>query len=86
MGGKLKGLAAIVGVVASIWIGGPAGAAPVCVGTAQTTGVCVEVGPGSPTYQDCIYVGPPPCIPVTVPGFDIECGGWIRDQWWLQCA
>ena len=87
MGGKLKKLAMIVGAVASIGLAGPAGATtPVCVGTAQTAGVCAEVSRGGYTYQDCVYVGPPPCIPVNVPGVDVECGGWVGDNWWLECA
>lgn len=86
MGGRLSRIAASIGVAASIGIAGPAAAAPVCVGTAQTAGVCAEVSRGAPTYEDCVYVVTPPCIPVSVPGWDLECGGWIGDEWWLMCA
>ena len=86
MTGKLSKMAALIGVAASIGIAGPAHAVdPVCVGTQQTAGVCVWATK-STTYQDCVYVGPPPCIPVTVPGYDVGCGGWVGDQWWLQCS
>lgn len=84
MGGKLSRVAAAVGVVASIWVAGPAHAA--CVGTQQTAGVCVTVKPGDPWYEDCIYLVSSTCTPVSVPGFDVSCGGWVGDQGFVACA
>jgi hypothetical protein len=54
----------------------PASAAPVCAGTQNTVVLCVDPTAGT-LYSDCVYVGPPPCIPVTVPGPTIQCGGNI---------
>lgn len=83
MGGKLSRVAAAVGIVASIWVAGPAQAA--CVGTQQTAGVCATAKPGDPTYEDCIYVVSSSCTHVSVPGFDVQCWGWIGSGTWLVC-
>jgi hypothetical protein len=82
MGGRLSKVAALVGVAASIGIAGPASAAPVCVGTQQTVGICASVNRET-VYEDCVYVGPPPCIPVSVTGYDVDCGGWVFDSMFI---
>jgi hypothetical protein len=82
---RLSSLVLIGGVIASLSLAAPANAAPLCVGTQQTAGVCAWLEKTT-VYQDCVYVGPPPCIPVNVPGYDLECAGWIRDQWILVCS
>jgi hypothetical protein len=57
-----------------------ASAAPLCVGTQSTFVQCVDPTGGRP-IQDCIYVGPPPCIPVSVPTPYVYClGGDIGSQ------
>jgi hypothetical protein len=65
--------AALLGAAA---FASPAGAvAPVCAGTSGTVVVCAAVNPaGIPdvdpegsAYDDCVYAGPPPCVPVHVP-------------------
>ena len=64
-------------VAGSLFFAAPASASiPVCVGTAATVVVCVDPTGGT-LYEDCIYAGPPPCIPVSVPGPTIQCGGNI---------
>ena len=78
-------LAAVAGIVASIGMAGPATANPICVGTQQTAGLCFVIT-DKPTYEDCVYLGPPPCIPVSVPGKDVDCGGWVGDQWIIECG
>ena len=53
---------------------GSAADAATCVGTAQTAVVCVtvnygalpKVDPNGNNYSDCVYVGAPPCRPVSV--------------------
>ena len=83
---KLVRLAAVAGIVASIGMAGPAQAqGPICAGTQQTAGLCVWLT-DSTVYEDCVYLGPPPCIPVSVPGKTLQCGGWIFDQWIIQCG
>ena len=47
-----------------------------CVGTQRLGYVCVDPTGGT-LYSDCIFVGPPPCIPVSVPGPIYGCGGPI---------
>jgi hypothetical protein len=72
-----------------------ASAATVCAGTAETFAACATPNPGAlpsvnPTgssISDCVYAGPPPCVPVSVPvpttspgtGFplSVRCGGPI---------
>lgn len=46
----------------------------VCVGTTSTVYVCSDPTGGT-VASDCVYVGPPPCMPVTVPGPTLGCGG-----------
>ena len=82
MGGRLTKVAALVGAAASIAIAGPASAAPVCVGTQQTVGICASATKET-VYEDCVYLGPPPCIPVSVTGYDVDCGGWVFDSWFI---
>ena len=52
----------------------PASAAEVCAGTQALVFVCVDPV-GDTIYTDCVYVGPPPCVTVTVPGPSVSCGG-----------
>ena len=47
---------------------------PLCVGTDNTIVVCVDPTGGTP-IEDCIYAGPPPCTPVSIPTPSISCGG-----------
>ena len=54
----------------------PAAAAPLCAGTENTVVFCVDPTGGAPIV-DCIYVGPPPCIPVSIPTPSFGCGGDI---------
>ncbi|HEX2057282.1 MAG TPA: hypothetical protein VHI71_02840 [Actinomycetota bacterium] len=49
---------------------------PLCAGTQNTIVVCVDPT-GGILYQDCVYAGPPPCTPVSIPGPTIQCGGNI---------
>lgn len=55
----------------------------VCAGTSSTVYVCSNPTGGT-VLTDCVYVGPPPCMPVTVPGPTLSCGGalipYIRCQ------
>lgn len=48
--------------------------APVCAGTENTIVVCVDTTGGTP-ITDCVYVGPPPCMPVSIPTPSIDCAG-----------
>lgn len=75
--------------VASISIAAPASAAaaPLCVGTAQTAGVCVWVDPSGQTlFADCVYTGGPQCTYVYVNGPDWDCYGWIGPNTAFVCA
>ncbi|MDQ4124724.1 MAG: hypothetical protein M3134_03870 [Actinomycetota bacterium] len=46
----------------------------VCAGTSNTVFVCTNPTGGT-VITDCVYLGPPPCMPVTVPGPTLSCGG-----------
>jgi hypothetical protein len=85
MGKKLRRLVVIGSIVASLGLAAPASATTVCAGTQQTAGVCVDVTKGT-FYEDCVYVGSPPCIPVSVPGVVVQCWGWIRDDGVFWCV
>ena len=62
-------------LAASVALAGPAAAqVPVCAGTAGTVVLCIDPT-GTTLVDDCVYVGPPPCMNVTVPGPTISCGG-----------
>lgn len=61
---------------AALWVAGlavgatmamapPAAAQPLCAGP-STFYVCVDPTGGTP-ITECIYLGPPPCYPVSVP-------------------
>lgn len=52
----------------------PASAQTICAGTQRTVFVCTDPLGGT-VITDCVFVGPPPCIPVTVPGPTLSCGG-----------
>jgi hypothetical protein len=68
---------ALAAVAATAAFAGPSHAAlpPVCAGTANTAIFCVTanpaglpgVNPNGSSYDDCVYVGAPPCTPVHVP-------------------
>ena len=47
---------------------------PLCAGTANTIVVCVDPTGGTP-ITDCVYLGPPPCMYVSIPTPSITCGG-----------
>lgn len=85
MGKRLRRLVLVGGVVATLGFAAPANATTVCVGTQQLAGACVDVTKGT-FYEDCVYVGPPPCIPVSVPGVVTQCWAWIRDDYVLWCV
>lgn len=84
MRGRLAQLGLVVGAVAALASASPASAAT-CVGTQQTAGVCVSVTKTT-LYSDCVYLGSPPCIPVSVPGYDVDCGGWIGPNTIFYCT
>lgn len=51
-----------------------------CAGTQNTVVICVEPT-GQTIYSDCVYyVIKPGCIPVSVPGPTIQCGGNIGEK------
>lgn len=83
MSKRLAKLALLAGVVASIGSASPASAA--CVGTQQTAGICASLTKTT-VYSDCVYLGDPPCIPVNVPGYDVDCWGWIGDDGVIMCS
>ena len=60
-------------VTAVLSIGSPASAQTLCFGP-STAYVCVDPTGGTPINQ-CIYAGPPPCHPVSVPRPLVWCGG-----------
>lgn len=71
-------------VAASMVLAGPASAqTTVCAGTAGTVFVCTDPTGGT-VISDCVYVGPPPCVPVTVPGPTLACGGALVEE--LRCT
>ena len=86
-------LAAAALAATALSLGAGAASAATCVGTAQTAVVCAQVNKGflprvdldGNNYSDCVYLGAPPCTPVSVdypsvtPGsgdpVTITCGG-----------
>lgn len=74
---RLKAAAAAVGAVAAIMTAGPASAQPLCAGEHSIFYVCVD--PTGDSRTVCIYAGPPPCQPVTVPIPTAWCGGTFID-------
>ena len=72
---RLRAAAAAVGAVATIAIAGPAAAQPLCAGE-EVAYVCVDPSGSSKTV--CIYAGPPPCTPVTIPIPTAWCGGIMQ--------
>jgi hypothetical protein len=72
---RLRAAAAVVGAVAMLVTAGPATAQPLCVGEDNVAYVCVDPTGSSKTV--CIYAGPPPCRPVTIPIPTWWCGGVI---------
>ena len=51
----------------------PAAAQPLCFGPSSAY-LCVDPTGGDP-IEECIYAGPPPCHPVSVPTPKLTCGG-----------
>lgn len=70
---RLRAAAAAVGAVAAIAMAGPAGAQPLCAGEDTLFYVCTD--PTGSGHTVCIYAGPPPCTPVTIPIPTVWCGG-----------
>ena len=72
------------GLLLTAGLASPAAAAEVevCAGTQGQQYVCVDPTGGTP-ITDCVYLGPPPCIPVSVPTPSIRCGG---DRAILECS
>ena len=64
---------AALAVTAAFGIASPASAQTLCFGP-STSYVCVNPTGGTP-INECIYAGPPPCIPVSVPTPSAWCGG-----------
>ena len=65
---------------------------PVCAGDANVGAFCVTVDPaglptvnptGGPPITDCVFIGPPPCTPVSVPTPAIVPAA---DPWFVQVA
>ncbi|MDQ3914041.1 MAG: hypothetical protein M3323_01735 [Actinomycetota bacterium] len=69
------------GLLVAATLSSPAAATEVCAGTQEFQYVCVDPTGGTPITQ-CVYVGPPPCHPVSVPTPSITCGG---DRPLLEC-
>lgn len=70
---RWRAAAAAVGVVAAIAMAGPAAAQPQCVGEDEVFFLCVD--PTGSSHTICVYSGPPPCTPVTIPIPTAWCGG-----------
>ena len=72
---KRKGTLLVLGLAASatVAMAQPAAAQPLCFGPSRTY-VCIDPTGGDP-IQECIFAGPPPCHPVSVPTPVIWCGG-----------
>lgn len=54
-------------MAATVALAPAAGAQELCAGTEDLGYVCVDPT-GRTLIDDCVYLGPPPCIPVSVPG------------------
>jgi hypothetical protein len=61
-------------IAGSVAVAAPASAQTICAGTQRTVFVCTDPLGGT-VISDCVYAGPPPCTPVTVPGPTLSCGG-----------
>lgn len=61
-----KALTLGTGLVLAASLAGPAAAQTLCAGTENTAVVCVNPTGGTP-IDDCIYLGTPPCTPVSIP-------------------
>lgn len=72
---RFRMAAAVVGAVGMIAMAGPAAAQPLCAGE-ESAYVCVDPSGSSKTV--CIYAGPPPCTPVTIPIPTLYCGGSLQ--------
>lgn len=73
---RRRRLLAVALAAAAVSLPAAASAAPVCAGTTGTEYVCVDPV-GQPLYSDCVYLGEPPCTPVTVPGPGVSCDGLV---------
>lgn len=71
---RRKFLSIGAGLILAASLAGPAAASSLCAGTQALVFVCVDPT-GRTYYSDCVYVGPPPCVPVSVPGPTVTCGG-----------
>ena len=66
---------AAAALAAAAFSSGGAAHAATCAGTAETFVFCVGVNnaglptvdPDGSSYDDCVYVGAPPCTPISVP-------------------
>lgn len=74
---RFRAAAVAVGAVAAISFGGPAAAQPLCAGEDSIFYVCVN--PTGDSHTVCVYAGPPPCHPVTIPIPTWWCGGTFID-------
>lgn len=64
----------LVGASMAVMPSASAQAIPLCAGTVNTIVVCVDPTGGTP-IGDCVYLGPPPCMNVSIPTPSIECSG-----------
>lgn len=69
-------LVTAVAAGATIATAQPASAQALCFGP-STLYYCVDPTGGEP-IEECIYAGPPPCHPVSVPTPRIWCGGSLN--------
>jgi hypothetical protein len=72
------------GVVLAASLAAPASAQPLCVGTQETFVQCVDPTGGAP-IEDCVYVGKPPCVPVSVPTPHFYCIGGDMGERLFNC-
>ncbi len=72
---RRKAAAAVVGLVAALSMAAPAAAQPLCAGEQSIFYVCVD--PTGSSHTLCVYAGPPPCHPVTIPIPTVWCGPHI---------
>jgi hypothetical protein len=62
-------------IAATMSIAAPAAAQELCFGPSAAY-LCVDPTGGDP-IEECIYAGPPPCHPVSVPTPSMRCGGLL---------
>ena len=76
---RRKALTLGAGLLLAATLAPPATAQTLCAGTANTAVVCVNPTGGAP-IEDCIYIGTPPCTPVSVPTPSFGCGGALIER------